>query len=308
VMHGGDVGYNVDDDCGNRGDHFMRSISGMSSSVPYIFAPGDHEGGRKDLVNKQCGGDYEAMVARLTGAGGGGSPGQLALSHGSGSPSFFYFSFDLGLIHFAVVNANAWVYACQFWMLRGMYDWLEKDLQSVNRTKTPWVVVVSHRQSYCVKANDSECNQESRAIRYGVPAEALALGMNIYDGWYPRPLDGKENNMYGLEALVHRYKVDIQFGGHTHHYERSWPVYKGEVQQRHYRNPTATTYVQGGISGISGDRFELPMGPFQAFRDDSLSESWGRLIAWNATHLTWRQIFAVNGSTLDQFDIVRDRD
>ena len=214
VMHAGDVAYDIDDDCGDRGDQFMRSISGISAIVPYIFAPGDHEGGRKDLVNRNCGGDYEAMVARLAGAGGGGSPGQLALSHGSGSPSIFYFSFDVGLIHFAVVNSNAWVYSCQHWMLPAMHAWLDRDLASVNRTKTPWIVLISHRQAYCVKNNDTECNQEARCVRYGVPAEALALGINIYDGWAPRPLDGKEDNQYGLEELCHKHKVDIQFGGH----------------------------------------------------------------------------------------------
>jgi len=185
VIHAGDVGYDIDDDCGDRGDQFMRSISGMSASVPYVFAPGDHEGGRKDLVNTNCGGDYEAMVARLTGAGGGGSPGQLALSHGSGSPSWFYYSYEMGNIHFAVINANAWVYACQFWMLKPMYTWLEEDLRTVNRTRTPWVVLISHRQAYCVKSNDSECNQEAKTLRYGVPAEAYARGMNIYDGETP---------------------------------------------------------------------------------------------------------------------------
>ena len=133
VMHAGDAAYDIDDSCGDRGDEFMRSIAGMSTVVPYIFAPGDHEGGRKDLVNTNCGGDYEGIVARLTGGGGGGSPGQLALSHGSGSPSFFYFSFDVGLVHFAVVNANAWVYACQHWMLPGMHRWLEQDLRKVPR-------------------------------------------------------------------------------------------------------------------------------------------------------------------------------
>jgi len=300
------VAYDIDDDCGDRGDQFMRSISGISAIVPYIFAPGDHEGGRKDLVNRNCGGDYEAMVARLAGAGGGGSPGQLALSHGSGSPSIFYFSFDVGLIHFAVVNSNAWVYSCQHWMLPAMHAWLDRDLASVNRTKTPWIVLISHRQAYCVKNNDTECNQEARCVRYGVPAEALALGINIYDGWAPRPLDGKEDNQYGLEELCHKHKVDIQFGGHTHHYERSWPVYRGQVQQRHYRNANATVYVQGGVSGISPDSFELPMADFEAFRDETLAESWGKLSAWNATHLTWRQVFAVNGSTLDSFDIARD--
>lgn len=57
---------------------------------------------------------------------------------------------------------------------------------------------------------------------------------------------------------------------------------------------------------MSPDEFELPFSPFQAFRDESYAESWGKLSAWNQTHLTWRQIFAVNGSTLDTFDIIKD--
>ena len=245
VVHGGDIAYDIDDDCGERGDQFMRSIAGLSSAVPYIIGPGDHEGGRKNLVNRNCGGDYEALVTRLSGGGGGGSPVQLALSHGSGSGSVFYFSFNIGMIHFAVVNANAWVYACQHWMLAPMHAWLDRDLQIVNRTETPWVVLVSHRQAYCVKSNDTECNQESHSVRYGVPAEALARGMNIFDSpWADRPLVGEEDNRYGLEALAHKFAVDIVFGGHTHHYERSWPVYKGKVTQKHYHRPSATVYVQ----------------------------------------------------------------
>merc|ERR1711977_758527 len=114
-------------------------------------------------------------------------------------------------------------------MLKPMYTWLEADLVAVNRTRTPWVVLISHRQSYCVKSDDSECNQEAHALRYGVPKEALVKGMNIFDGWYPRPLNGTEDNMYGLDELNRKYSVDIQFGGHTHHYERYWPVYKGKV-------------------------------------------------------------------------------
>ena len=168
------------------------------------------------------------------------------------------------------------------------------------------MVLVSHRQSYCVKSNDTECNQEACALRYGVPAEAMARGLNIYDGWGPsRPINGKEDNMYGLEELCRRYKVDIQFGGHTHHYERSWPVYRGRVLQHHYRDSPATVYIQGGLSGIDADPFELPKANFEAFRDETLTQSWGRLTAWNATHLSWEQVAAANGTALDNFDLVR---
>lgn len=29
------------------------------------------------------------------------------------------------------------------------YTWLEKDLKSVDRTKTPWIIIGGHRAMYC---------------------------------------------------------------------------------------------------------------------------------------------------------------
>ena len=72
----GDVAYDIDDDCGENGDAFMRGIESISSRVPWIFVVGDHEGGRKSLHLKDlgghCGGDYEGLFMRI-GMGKGGN-------------------------------------------------------------------------------------------------------------------------------------------------------------------------------------------------------------------------------------------
>lgn len=38
----------------------------------------------------------------------------------------------------------------------------------------------------------------------------------------------------------------------THHYERTWPVFKGTETATHYMNPAATVHVQSGIAGTGG--------------------------------------------------------
>jgi hypothetical protein len=53
-----------------------------------------------------------------------------------------------------------------------------------------------------------------------------------------------------MEELFYKYGVDIYFCGHQHLYERQYPTYKGEIQQRSYDNPLATTHlVIGGAGG-----------------------------------------------------------
>eukprot|EP00656_Telonema_subtile_P033624 TRINITY_DN3737_c0_g1_i3.p1 TRINITY_DN3737_c0_g1~~TRINITY_DN3737_c0_g1_i3.p1 ORF type:complete len:160 (+),score=32.66 TRINITY_DN3737_c0_g1_i3:125-604(+) len=99
---------------------------------------------------------------------------------------------------------------------------------------------------------------------------------------------------------------DSSFGGHTHHYQRSWPVFEGRVARQSYEHPRDTVYIQGGIAGVTPDRFELPARAFEAFRDESYSVGWGRLCFYNSTQASFSQLFAANGSVLDSFTIVRD--
>ena len=54
-----DVAYDIDDECGERGDEFMRRIDPISSRIPYVFSVGDHEGGRKEMNSEACSTDYE---------------------------------------------------------------------------------------------------------------------------------------------------------------------------------------------------------------------------------------------------------
>ena len=54
------------------------------------------------------------------------------------------YSFDYGMVHFIMMSTEH-----DFSPESQQYLWLEKDLQSVDRSKTPWVIIGGHRAMYC---------------------------------------------------------------------------------------------------------------------------------------------------------------
>lgn len=156
----------------------------------------------------------------------------------------------------------------------------------MNRSATPWLILTAHRGLYCTKSTDPECNEESWTLR-----------------------DGLDYKLYGLEPLLLKHGVDIVYGGHTHHYERTWPVAHNASRAHGYVNPTAPVYVQSGIAGTGpgGDEFTVPQKEWEAYRDLNLTPSFGRITLHNATHLTYTQLRNADGSEFDTFTLVQHR-
>jgi len=51
-----------------------------------------------------------------------------------------------------------------------------------------------------------------------------------------------------LEPLFFKYKVDLVLNGHSHNYERSYPVHEGEVIGT-YDDLQAPVYIHNGCGG-----------------------------------------------------------
>ena len=264
----GDSAYNMDDNCSAVGDAFLAQVQPFTSVVPHVWGNGNHETG----PDKK----YSEFVNRLGAA-------QESAANASGSPSSRYMAWSVGRATYISIDADAWVYPLVWELAKPQWLWLNATLAAVDRSVTPWVVLYTHRAMYCTKVlDDGECISEAASLRDG-----LFLG-----------------TLWGLEALLLEYSVDLVFAGHTHHYERTWPVAKSVATATNYVSPRAPVHVQTGISGVDGnDPFDAPQQPWEAFRDVTFRPSYTRLTLLNDTHAHVEQLHAANGTVFDAFTI-----
>ena len=91
-----------------------------------------------------------------------------------------------------------------------------------------------------------------------------------------------------------------------HSYERTYPVYRGEIVNRHFRDNEATFHLVVGASGCQGPMDDFDNGalyPWSAARSDSYG--YGILTAHNETHLHWAQILDEDESVMDELWVVK---
>ncbi|XP_014496525.1 purple acid phosphatase 15 [Vigna radiata var. radiata] len=154
-----------------RWDYWGRFMQNLISKVPIMVVEGNHE------TEEQA--DNKTFVAYSS---------RFAFpSEESGSLSTLYYSFNAGGIHFIMLGAYI-----DYYKNGEQYKWLERDLASVDRSITPWLIATWHPpwySSYEVHYKEAECMRVE------------------------------------MENLLYSYGVDIVFNGHVHAYERSNRVY-----------------------------------------------------------------------------------
>ncbi len=124
-----------------------------------------------------------------------------------------YFSYDYGNIHFVVLDS----FSSDRTPGSAMLTWLEADLAATNQD---WIIAYWHHPPYSKGGHDSDTELELVEMR----TNAVPI----------------------LEA----YGVDLTFAGHSHDYERSYPI------DGHYGDSTtwnAGFLVDGGDGRIDGD-------------------------------------------------------
>ena len=190
LVHVGDISYNLATDNGRVGDAFMVREQSVVGRLPYMVAPGNHEGAYNFS-------HYRQRFSMPNAA--------------SGSKSNFYSSWNVGPVHFIAFDAERYFLpdysyytaAPTMEYVREQYEWLHADLQKAqaNRHQQPWIVAYAHRPMYCTHIHsdweDEWCTEDAAAVRDGV---AFKGG--------PR--------QFGLEQLFHNYSVDLYASGHMH--------------------------------------------------------------------------------------------
>uniref|UniRef100_A0A1I7YMB1 Purple acid phosphatase n=1 Tax=Steinernema glaseri TaxID=37863 RepID=A0A1I7YMB1_9BILA len=261
VIHVGDIAYDLFKEDGTYGDEFFRKMEPVTSSMPYMVIPGNHE--------QEPAQDFLHYRKRMK------MPGKT---------EGYYYSFDVGLFHFAGLNSE--FYALE-WIqqAKDQYNWLEKDLDKVT---VPWIFTAIHRPMYCSNSGYSEdCNRpDNEVIRVG------------------------NSQMPGLEKLYRDKGVDFAFYGHMHSYERMWPVYNKVTYEQPkagltYNSPTPIHVITGSAGCHTPHTPQDSNEKWSCVR----SEDFGFTIVHlhNSTHAHLRQFSTEQHRNVDDYWLVKQK-
>lgn len=170
VVHVGDFGYNKEK--GKWGiqyeeyalqkqhtwDEWFDTIEPISSEIPYMVCPGNHETGRFDF-------NYIPYSNRFN------MPGE----------NDFWYSFDYGPIHFVSLSTDH-----EFHPLSDQLQWLNNDLASVKRQDDTWIIVYLHRPMYSSSPEDGSNLPLRAAIEHILVKHKVDITFCGHDHSYER--------------------------------------------------------------------------------------------------------------------------
>ncbi len=122
------VAYDLEDDGGANGNLYMNMMQPIASHLSYTVGPGNHEADADSSFTQ-----YQTRWAGIAATAG----------RTSGSNSVLYYSYNDGLTHFVVIDTEQFYYDPTG--VTAQYTWLEADLASVDRSVTPWIIVLGHK-------------------------------------------------------------------------------------------------------------------------------------------------------------------
>ena len=188
-----------------------------------------------------------------------------------------YYSFNMGPVHWVMIAgycSEMSSVTTQPCLADGAPQnlWLKRDLASVDRSLTPFIVAVFH-QPY-VNSNTAHSMAEE--------------GKPMQDA---------------IETILYSYKVDLVFSGHVHAYERSCKVYQYTCVDD---GPLYITLGDGGNSEGLASTWVSPQPPWSAYRMASYGH--GELTAFNSSVLQfeWHQNQDLSPVVADTVTIIKD--
>jgi len=228
VIFPGDVAYS--DGYAPAWDSFGRVVEPLMSRVPTAIGGGDHELGGD-------GGSWMHFEKRFG----------WRNKERSGSDSFLWFSWEAGLAHITMLCSF-----CDHKVGSLQHDWLLEDLKTVDRSRTPWLIVAFHVPFYNTMKHHG--TEESDPMRRA------------------------------MEEIFYKNKVDIILDGHIHMYERTLPMYN---LTEDCAGPVHFMVGDGGNhEGPTCGGFKGPQPSWSAYREFSYGH--GLLTLKDADHASWK--------------------
>lgn len=252
VLHVGDWAYDLEDSGSSVGNNFMNDVQGYAAIKPVMPAAGNHE------ACNGCAGvaalpfsnrNFTQYRARMH---------SVALGAGerSGSGSSLYYSFNQGLTHFLVFSAEAYTYNSGPEFLAAQLAFMTADLAAVDRSTTPWIVALVHKNWLMEQA--------------------------AFDAFYPILDKGKVDVLFC--GHIHYYLRNLPYDAVTGTIDHASV---SGVNSSIYTNPK---YMVNIVTGASGDKEgETPcvvdiLPPAVTCDTDF---GYGLFSAINHTHATW---------------------
>ncbi|XP_043703036.1 purple acid phosphatase-like isoform X1 [Telopea speciosissima] len=177
----------------------------------------------------------------------------------SGSTAPFWYSIKRASAHIIVLASYS-----SYGRSTPQYTWLTTELANVNRTETPWLIIIVHAPWY---NSDVTHYMEGETMR--VQFEAMAI----------------------------QYKVDAIFAGHVHAYERSYRISNIAYNITNglctpVPNQFAPIYVTvgdgGNIEGLAGV-FTQPQPSYSAFREAAFGHAMFSIKNRTHAYFSWNR-------------------
>jgi hypothetical protein len=254
VLHIGDISYAVG--YAAQWDEFLSQVHPVASRVPYMTCIGNHER------------DYLTSGAHYNGSDSGGECGVPYESHfpmPSPAKDKPYYGFNFGNVHVTMMSTEH-----NFDVGSEQYNFLAKDLASVNRTATPWLIFAGHRPMYIDSTN------------YSPDGGDQTVAVELRDN---------------LEHLLAKYRVDLALWGHHHSYQRSCPVF----QSKCHGEGKAPVHVVIGMAGMGlSQNLEDPKPGWLQYVDD---QEYGYSLIDTTAKTLHMRYYNNNNDLKDQFTL-----
>jgi len=178
----------------------------------------------------------------------------------------FWYSFDYGYAHIVVISTEHPIAPGT-----PQHEWLIRTLTRANkkREEIPWIIITGHRGLY---------------------------GSNTR--WFYKP---KAINLRTILCpILDQFHVDLALFGHVHAYERTHPIFDGDI------NAKGTVYLLAGVAGADLNKEFHPQPQWSAYR--TAHHGYGLLHVQSPKKLRFCYHRERDGKMWDAFTITKHRD